>query len=81
MCMNRKDDNYILFPVDKIFKNLPDFLSVKRLNNVNYMKPLGNYIDSFYLSDGVDGVDFTRYDLENLRAFYREYNEDDLLLI
>ena len=78
MCMNRKDDNYILFPVDKIFKNLPDFLSVKRLNNVNYMKPLGNYIDSFYLSDGVD---FTRYDLENLRAFYREYNEDDLLLI
>ena len=78
MCMNRKEDYYLLFPIDKIFENQEDFLSIKRLNNVNYMKPEGDGgFDSFWFGDGTK---FERYE-ENLRAFYREYNEDDLLLI
>ena len=82
MCMNRKDDYRLLFPVDKIFKNLrddnidEDNISVKRLNNINYMTFNIDYWDFFQ----IDGVKFTRYE-ENLIAFYREYNEDDLLLI
>ena len=52
MCMNRKEDYYLLFPVDKIFENLPDFLSIKRLNNVNYMKPEGDGgFNSFWFGD------------------------------
>lgn len=59
----------LLFPVDKIFKNLPDFLSIKRLNNVNYMKFEGD--------SGINSLWNTIWEI----CFYREYNEDDLLLI
>ena len=85
MCMNRKDSYRLLFPVDKIFKNFTDdrfdygedLYTVKKVHNINYLKSLLDALDFFR----TDGVDFTLEGDINIFAYYRENNEDDLLLI